>query len=962
MPIPHLQHKIHSPNHQSKSWQDDPLNRAQLNKRRMMDIRFPGQKKAGWFKTLKRFWPHLAVLFLLFLIGGFAAFAWLSKDLPDPYKLTERSVAQSTKIYDRTGEHLLYEIHGEQKRTIIPLAEIPTYAIQATLALEDQRFYEHKGISFWGIFRGVVLRAISGERVQGGSTLTQQLIKNAVLTNERTLARKIKELIMAYRLERKYTKEEILQMYFNEIPYGSTAYGIEAAAFTYFGKSARELTLAQAALIAALPKAPSYLSPYGSHTDELFGRQQYGLDQMVKLGYLTQEEAAAAKAEKMDFKNKIEGIEAPHFVFFVKELLSEKYGEKLIEQGGWKIISTLDFDLQKKAEKIIEEQVAENQKNFNAGNAALVAIDVKTGQILAMVGSMDFFNEEIDGQVNVAISPRQPGSSFKPIVYAAAFKKGYVPETAVYDLETVFPTLQGDYFPHDYDLKERGPVSLRTALAGSLNIPAVKMIYLAGIENVLNLADELEYTTLKDRSRFGLSLVLGGGEVKLLEHTNAYAAFARDGKKMKYEAVLKLEDETGRALEKFQEPRSQEALEPNISRMVTDILSDNSARAFIFGENNYLTLPDRPVAAKTGTTNNYHDAWTLGYTPQIAVGVWVGNSDNAEMKKGADGSRIAAPIWQRLMKEAHVNLPVENFTKPIYAVPQKPMLGGDASGVKVKIDKITGLLATEATPPQLIEERTYKQAHEILHYISKDDPLGPIPEHPENDEYYKYWEDPVQKWAQKNGIINERPPITSDNLHRVEDRPTVNLTSPGENDNIAEPLLNLSATASSPRGVRRVEFYLDQTILTTSVQPPYQAQAIIPPNILQGQHIVTAKAYDDLENMGSDSVTINLSGGAYLNVEWLEPQGGITVRRADFPLALLLNVNDLSKVKKVDFYFKEQQNQNSSWLGTIESPAENNLRFNWQEPPEAGVYKLYPLITAANNQTLAGPEITISVE
>lgn len=956
MPIPHLQHKIHSPNHQSKSWQDDP------SKRRVLDIRFSHKQKGGWFKIFKRFLPHLIVLFLLFLIGGLSAFAWLSKDLPDPYKLTERSVAQSTKIYDRTGEHLLYEIHGEQKRTIIPLTEIPPFAIQATLALEDQRFYEHKGISFWGIFRGVVLKALKGERVQGGSTLTQQLIKNAVLTNERTLTRKIKELIMAYRLEKKYTKEEILQMYFNEIPYGSTAYGIEAAAFTYFGKSARKLTLAEASLLAALTKAPSYLSPSGSHTDELFGRQQYALDQMVKLGYITKEEAETAKAEKLNFKNRIEGIEAPHFVFFVKELLSEKYGEKLIEQGGWKIISTLDFDLQKKAEKIIEEQVAENQKNFNAGNAALVAIDVKTGQILAMVGSMDFFNEEIDGQVNVAVSPRQPGSSFKPVVYAAAFKRGYVPETVVYDLETVFPTLQGDYFPHDYDLKERGPVSLRTALAGSLNIPAVKMIYLAGIDNVLDLADELEYTTLKDRSRFGLSLVLGGGEVKLLEHTNAFATFARDGKKMKYEAVLKLEDETGRALEEFQTPRAQEALEPNISRMVTDILSDNPARAFIFGEANYLTLADRPVAAKTGTTNDYHDAWTLGYTPQIATGVWVGNSDNTEMKKGADGSRVAAPIWQKFMKEAHANLAIENFTKPIYAIPNKPMLGGDASGVKVKIDKLTGLLATIATPPQLIEERTYKQAHEILQYISKDDPLGPIPEHPENDEYYPYWEEAVQKWAQKNGIVNEMPPTTSDNLHRVEDRPTVNITSPEENDNLSEPLLNLSATASSPRDVRRVEFYLDQTILTTSVQPPYQAQAIIPPNILQGQHILTAKAYDDLENMGEDSIAINLSGEAYLNVEWLEPQGGATITLADFPLTLLLNINDLNKVEKVDFYFKEQQSQNSNWLGTIESPAENNLRFNWSQPPAAGVYKLYPLITISNNQTLAGPEITISVE
>ncbi|HLD27627.1 MAG TPA: transglycosylase domain-containing protein, partial [Patescibacteria group bacterium] len=660
MPIPHLSHKIHSPN----SWQNGDGKKDNLKKpprltrggfflsnlfkrgrgRRIMDIRF-GRKfsrgnKESWLKRLKRWAPRLAAGVLVFIVLMIGLVAWLSKDLPDPNKLSERSVAQSTKIYDRTGEHLLYDIHGEQQRTLIKLTDIPDYAVKATLTLEDQQFYKHKGFNLWGMFRGVILQTLSGRRAQGGSTLTQQLVKNAILGDERSVLRKLKELILAYQLERKYSKDEILQMYFNEIPYGSTAYGLEAAASLYFGKSAKDLTLAEATILAALPQRPTYFSPNGSHVDELINRQHYCLDQMIKFGHITEEQAQTAKEEKLNFKNRVAGIEAPHFVFFVKELLSEKYGDTLIEQGGFKIISSLDYDLQKKAEIIIKEQAEKNLENFDAGNAALVAIDVKTGQILAMVGSKDFFDEEIDGQVNVATSPRQPGSSFKPIVYAAAFNRGFVPESVIYDLETVFPVFDGNYTPHNYDLKEHGPVSLRTALAGSLNVPAVKMIYLAGIDNVLNLADQLDYTTLKDRSRFGLSLVLGGGEVKLLEHANAYATFARDGKKMQYEAVLKLEDNEGKVLEEYKKPYMQTALEPDIARMINDILSDNNARSFIFGASNYLTLGDRPAAAKTGTTNDYHDAWTIGYTPQLAVGVWVGNSNNDEMKRGADGSVV----------------------------------------------------------------------------------------------------------------------------------------------------------------------------------------------------------------------------------------------------------------------------------------------------------------------------------
>ena len=579
MPIPHLEKKVLSP----QAWK---TNRSDFRPRRKkkspknkknFDIKRLKRKKSFKFKNLlkksKKIIPGLIICSLAGLIALIGALAWLAKDLPKPDKLITRDVAQSTKIYDRSGEHLLYEIHGEEQRTIIRLEGVPAYVIQATLALEDQRFYEHKGFSLWGIFRGVVLQTLKGQRAQGGSTLTQQLVKNAILTDERSITRKIKELILSYQIEKKYSKQEILQMFFNEIPYGSTAYGIEAAANYYLGKNAKNLTLAEAALLAALPQRPSYFSPNGSHVNELFARQQYALSQMVKLGNITAAEAEAAKNEEIKFKQKIESVTAPHFVFYVKELLSEKYGEKMVEQGGLKIISTLDYDLQKKAEEIIAAQAKKNLENYDATNAALVTIDVKTGQILAMVGSKDFFNEEIDGQVNVALSPRQPGSSFKPIVYTAAWQRGYVSETVVYDLETVFPVVNdNDYIPHNYDLKERGPVSLRSALAGSLNIPAVKMIYLTGIDNVLNLADSLGYTTLKDRSRFGLSLVLGGGEVKLLEHVNAFAVLARDGKFLPTTPLLKLEGGDGRLMEEFKESRPAKVMEPNIARITDDVL------------------------------------------------------------------------------------------------------------------------------------------------------------------------------------------------------------------------------------------------------------------------------------------------------------------------------------------------------------------------------------------------------
>ena len=856
MPIPGLSIKTNSP----QNWRRQN-NFRHYQRRPSFDSRH--YRPSGPKKKLPRDFLKLLIsggvigigilgLASLFLLG------WIAKDLPNPNKIIDRSIALSTKIYDRAGETILYDVHGTEKRTFVSLTDIPAHLKNATLAAEDRKFYEHQGISFIGIIRSLVKNVTTGSRV-GGSTLTQQLVKNAILNPEKTYTRKIKELILSYQIEKKFSKDEILQMYFNEIPYGSVAYGAEAAAQTYFGKSVKDITLAQAATLAALPQAPTYYSPYGSHQDALFGRQRWILDNMAELGYITKPEAEFAKAEKIEFKNKQESIVAPHFVMYVKEYLTEKYGDLAVEQGGLKVITTLDLYKQKIAEEVIDDQ-AEKNLSWNATNAALVSLDPKTGQILAMVGSKDYFNEEIDGQVNVTTRPRQPGSSFKPVVYATAFKQGYTPQTVLYDAVTKFINYDGqNYEPHNYNLKEHGPVTMAKALAGSLNIPAVKTIYLAGIDNVLNLAESLGYTTLSDRSRFGLSLVLGGGEVKLLEHANAFAVFAREGEWHAPAAILEVRDKDGNVLEEYKKIEKK-VLTNEIARQINQILSDNSLRAYIFGEQNYLTLGSRPVAAKTGTTNDYHDAWTIGYTPSLVTGVWVGNSNNKEMRRGADGSVVAAPIWHNFMSRVLGDTPIEEFRAPEPAQSNKPVLNGSiAEGIKVKIDKTSGKLATNLTPESQVEERTYRPTHNILYYLNKDDPQGDAP--PDlSDQQYQRWEEAVQRWAQENNIISEEPPTEYDDVHTLASQPRVTITSPSENQIITNRFLTATINTSAPRGVVRVEYYLNDQLLKTIFNPPFNLEVLISDSTIQnGFYQLKAVAYDDIDNQGSDTINSNLN-------------------------------------------------------------------------------------------------------
>lgn len=960
MPIPGLSTKTSSP----QSWRKKSYQYHRRPRGRSFN-QWPRGNKLKLKLPAKLF---KAVLILVGLgvagIGIVSIFVlgWIAKDLPNPNRIIDRSVAQSTKIFDRTGQDLLYDIHGAEKRTIVELSDIPEYLVQATLIAEDKKFYTHQGISVTGIVRSVITNLIKGGKVQGGSTLTQQLVKNAILTPEKTYTRKIKELILSYQIEKKFTKQDILKLYFNEIPYGSTAYGAEAAAQTYFGKSVKDVDLGEAVILAALPKAPTYYSPYGSNKEELLGRQQFILNGMAEAGYITEEDAKRIGQNEIEFKQRQENIVAPHFVMYVREYLTEKYGELTVEQGGLQVITTLDSFKQALAEEVVTE-LAENNLVWQASNAALVALDPKTGQILAMLGSKDYFDEEIDGQVNVTTRLRQPGSSFKPVVYAAAFKKGYTPETILYDVVTNFQNYDlKDYEPRNYDLEERGPVTITKALAGSLNIPAVKTIYLTGVDNVIDLAEDLGYSSLSQRSRFGLSLVLGGGEVQLIEHTNAFAALAREGEFQPLTAILEIRDKDGNILEEYKE-KKKKVLSTQIARQINKILSDNNARAFVFGQSNYLTLGNRPVAAKTGTTNDYRDAWTIGYTPSLAVGVWVGNNNNDPMKRGAAGGVVAAPIWHAFMSRILGDTPIESFKAPEPTKSIKPVLNGSiAEGVKVKIDKVSGKLATSLTPENQIEEKVFRQTHSILHYINKDDPQGNTSPNL-NSEQYQRWEEAIQRWAEENNYIPEQPPTEFDDVHTAADKPDIKITNPDKSQTIASRDFTASVSATAPRGVKRVEYYLNNQLLKNVTTVPFELKVFIEdPNITTGFYTLKAIAYDDIGNNNADSIDLNFNlPNAPSALEWTSPQPNDTLTAADFPYSISGNVNNPANIDKIDLYYQNQAGQ-INYINTIRQFPADKLIGQWSTAPEPGSYTLYAEITNKNGYGYKSDEIRVVVE
>lgn len=592
-------------------------------------------------------WIYFALSPLMIVILMFLYLFW---GIPFPTQITSQSKNPvSTQILDRNGK-LIYQIFEDKKRTPVALEELPDYMVQATLSIEDKNFYHHWGLSATGMARAL-LNTTTGEGLQGGSTITQQLVKTTLLTPERTLRRKIREGILTLVVEVIYTKDKILEMYLNNIPYGGTAWGIESASQTYFGKSAKDLTLGEATLLAGLPQAPTRYSPLGAHPERALERQKQVLRRMVEDKYITQEEADKALEEKLTYV-KHEGINAPHFALYVKEQLVEKYGEDVVERGGLRVTTTLDLDVQQFAQNAVLAEL-EKLKNAKVRNGAVVVTIPETGEILAMVGSKDYFDENEDGKVNVTLRERQPGSSIKPINYALGLLKGHITAASpMADTPTCFTVVgQPIYCPLNYDNSYRGAMQVRFALGNSLNVPAVRVLALNGLPDFLEFARSLGLETLKDPTRYGLSLTLGGGEVRMVDMVTAFGSFATNGVRQDPVSILEVKDYKGKTLERTTIREGDRVMPQGVAYIISHILSDNNARSQVFGTSSSLVVSNHPeVSVKTGTTNDLRDNWTIGFTPEVVVATWVGNNNNEPMGRVVSGVTGAAPIWNKIIK------------------------------------------------------------------------------------------------------------------------------------------------------------------------------------------------------------------------------------------------------------------------------------------------------------------------
>lgn len=921
------------------------------------------QEKGQLYRRLLRIGMVLFAAFAIFSIG---VIAWASKDLPDPDKLTDRNVAQSTKIYDRTGEHLLYEIYADEKRTVVDLDQIPKHLINGVIATEDTAFYEHHGIRPLSIGRAVFVGVFTDRRIEGTSTLTQQLVKNAILSSERTATRKLKEMILSLWLEQKYDKDQILKIYFNEIPYGSTNYGAEAAAQSYFGKPVSELDLQESATLAGLPQQPSR---FLANKDRLKQRRDFVLRRMHEEGYITEEEKVAAQEHPITLERHFSDIKAPHFVLYVKDLLVEEYGEQMVDTGGLKVITSLDWEKQQMAEQAIEDVGTEALKKAGANNTALVSLDARTGQVLALVGSKNFYDESIDGQFNVAtLGKRQPGSSIKPIFYAAAFEKGYTPETVIFDVLTTFPIPgSAPYNPRNYSLQEYGPVNLRKALQGSLNITAVKVLYLVGQEKALDFAERLGYTTFKDNAA-GLSLVLGGGEVSMMEHTNAFATFANKGERNPITPILKIEDAKKDVIFEWKKKKGDQVINEGVAATISNVMSDDGARAYIFGTRGLLTLPGRPVAAKTGTTNNFVDSWTVGYTPSMATVVWAGNTNNTPMNAGFGGGNVSAPIWNAYMKKALDGAPVEQFPAPPKNTSDKPVLNGSLGGeITLDVNRITGKLASSSTPENLIVKRTYIQPHDILHYVDKDNPRGPVPKNPESDPYYTIWEQAVQDWIARvrasdpeREFVFEEPPTEYDDEYSLELIPTLNVLYPSPGTVFTSRQLITDIQVSAVRGVSRVTYRIDQKPVQVVTDYPFNLNYFAE-NLEPGEHILKITVEDDIGNSMDQEITFTLDASeTQATVSWVN--GATTLSTSDLPYTLFLNHHKLPQIQEVQVY-AQKDGQDRGLVATLtkDNMTNDKLAFQWTNP-ETGRWTLFLRTITKKGDVINGSALELTIQ
>jgi len=683
----------------------------------------------------------LALIICFIILSGLFLIWAATIKTPDLSSFDDRLLGQSAKIYDRTGNILLYDLSEKVRRTVTPFDQISSNIKKTTIAIEDVDFYNHGGIKVTSIIRAIIANIFSLKFSQGGSTITQQVVKNSLLSQDKTIARKVKEWILSIKLERNASKDTILNMYLNEAPYGGNIYGIEEASSLYFNKKSKDITLAESAYLAALPQSPTTLSPYGKYKNKLEDRKNLVLQKTLDSKMITQAEYDQAIKEKVVFQPKsIAGIKAPHFVMYIKEYLEAKYGDELLLKGGLKITTTLDYTLQQKAEELVYNYVNKEGPSFKANNAAVVATDPKTGQILTMVGSKDYFDAKNDGNFNVTTAHRQPGSAFKPFAYVTAFEKGYTPETPVFDVLTEFnvkcsptgtETKSSDgspcYNPQNYEGGYKGLMNFRSALAQSRNIPSVKVLYLAGLADTIKTATALGINELGPASQYGLTLVLGGGEVSPLDMTSAYGVFANNGQKAPLISVLKIETEKGDILEQAPDKVStRQVITEQSAKLINDVLSDKKARSSIFSQS---TFGDRDVAIKTGTTNNSRDAWEIGYTPSISIGAWMGNNDNTPMSQQAS-AKIVGPLFKSIMDFELSRIPVENFDSPeSYETGLKPFLTGSWAGPG-------------------------NEVHSELYWIDRTNPKGSAPGLSSRDEQFNNWEFGVLNWSKSTVAEN----------------------------------------------------------------------------------------------------------------------------------------------------------------------------------------------------------------
>jgi len=654
-----------------------------------LEIKLPSIKLPSlFFKPIKSKWLLVSLaISLIFLIGSLS-YWYLIKDLPNPNQLADRRQIVSTKIYDRNNQ-LLYKIYRNQNRSLVKLEDVPLHLIQATIAIEDAEFYTHPGLSFRGIFRAL-LKNLKGDQLYGGSTITQQLVKNTLLTPERTLQRKIKEVLLAIRVEQKFSKDEILQMYFNEVGYGGAVYGVEEAAQAYFGKPVTKLNMAETALLSGLPASPTAFSPFGAHPEMAKERQALVLRRMTEEKFITPEEGEKVRQQELIFAPQRTDIKAPHFVMYIQELLTNQYGRQMVGEGGLEVKTSLDLNLQNQIQAIVSQEI-EKLNNLKVTNGAALITNPQTGEILAMIGSKDYFDLQNDGNVNVTLRPRQPGSSIKPVNYSLALENGFTPATIIPDTPITYQIPgQPPYSPRNYDNRFHGNVPLRIALASSYNVPAVKVLSAMGVNRMIDRGQALGITTWENRSRFGLSLTLGGGEVKMIDMAVVYGTLANLGQRVDLNPILEVKNYQGEKLTatNSDRPQPKRVIDSRVAYLLTDIMADNQARTPAFGPNSILVIPNHPqVAVKTGTTQNLRDNWTIGYTPDYLTAVWVGNNDNTPMSQIASGVTGASPIWQKIMIELLKNKPVKEFPKPenlirVEVCPQTNTLACEGCGGK----------------------------------------------------------------------------------------------------------------------------------------------------------------------------------------------------------------------------------------------------------------------------------------